>query len=182
MNVILGCMAAASSPPWALNRRDHLERGRHTPWPRRVVITALVAICLLGLLGVFGQRSAVSTADASGVALRVDSPERLRGGLIFTTVITVTPHRALNDAQVVLSPDWFNGMTLNAFAPQPGTMGSDRRGVVLDYGRLDANQPLPIWISWQVNPTTVGGRTDDVSIWDGDSEVVSVHRDVAVFP
>jgi hypothetical protein len=167
--------------PYGIDRRQHADRDR-TPWPRRAAITVLAVFCLLALLNTFGQVSAVRSADSPAASLTVDSPERLRGGLIFTTVITVVAHQQIKDARLVLSPGWFNGMTLNAAAPQSSQESSSEQGGIFDYGQLDAGSTTPIWISWQANPTTAGGRSQDVQIFDGDKPVVGVHRSVFVFP
>ena len=150
--------------------------------PRRIGIGLLTLMCLLGLLNVFGQRTAVTRTDGAAASLMVDSPEHMRGGVIFTTQITVTAHRKLNDAQVRLSGDWFRGMTFNGIAPQANNETASDQGVTFDYGSLDAGDSLPIWISWQVNPTNVGIRPEDIVVSDGSSELVSVHRQRWVFP
>lgn len=173
---------AASKLPIGLDRSRHLERGHHSPLPRRIGLTILALACLLGLLNLFGQKTTVSRADASAASLTVDSPERLRGGLVFASQITVTAHRKLNDAQVRLSGDWFKGMTFNGIAPQANTQSASADGITFDYGPLEAGESMPIWISWQVNPTTVGLRTEDVVLSDGSSQLVAIHRSRWVFP
>jgi hypothetical protein len=183
-------MSSQSSPepgggtelPSGLDRQVHFERREHTPWPRRVAIVVMSAFVILGLFDVFGQASSVATAAAPAASLSVDSPTRLRGGLIFTSVITLVTRQQLHDARLVLSPDWFNGMTLNAAAPQSSQESSDARGATWDYGQIDAGVITPIWISWQTNPTTVGSRREDVLLYDGPTLILAVHRTVVIFP
>jgi hypothetical protein len=174
--------AGGAQVPAGIDREAHLERAPHSPWPRRLVITLIAVFCLLALLNTFGQVSAVTTADAPAASLRVDSPLRLRGGVIFTSVLTLYPHRKLDDAKLRLAPGWFDGMTLNAEAPQAQQESSDASGVTLDLGQLDAGATTPVWISWQTNPTTVGAREQDVTVFDGQQPILTVHRSVVVFP
>jgi len=168
--------------PLGLDRDAHVDRRRHSPWPRRLALVLMAAFCSLGLANVFGQVSSLSRAGAPSASLSVDSPLRLRGGLIFTSVITVQAHRQLQDARLVLTPGWFSGMTLNAMAPQSSQDSSNDRGTAFDYGRLDAGSSMPVWISWQTNPTTVGARDQDVLLYDGPTLIAAVHRQVVVFP
>ncbi len=177
-----GAAAPQATLPTGLDRERHLHPGGHSPWPRRVTVALLVAFCCLALANTFGQVSSVNSAEAPKASLRVDSPQRLRGGLIFTSVITVATHQQLQDARLVLSPGWFDGMTLNALAPQSSQDSSNAQGVMFDYGQIDANVTTPIWISWQANPTTVGKRVENVELYDGPTLIAAVHRDVVVFP
>lgn len=168
--------------PFGLDRARHIELRQHSPWRRRGVVLVMAAFCGLALANVFGQVAHVDHADAAAVSLTVESPERLRGGDIYTSVITVVAHQPIQDARVLLSPGWFSGFTLNAAAPQSNQESSDQSGGTMDYGQLAAGATMPIWISWQVNPTTVGEKDQDVQILDGSRLLVSVHRSVYVFP
>ena len=168
--------------PLGLDRRQHVERMSHSAWPRRVLIAVLVAACILALLNVFGQRAIVTRADGSAASLTVQSPERLRGGLVFTSQITVTAHQRISDLRVLLSGGWFRGMTFNGVVPQPNQQTSTADGVIFDYGSLDAGSALPFWISWQANPVTVGSRSQDVIVYDGNNTLVTMHRPLFVFP
>jgi hypothetical protein len=173
---------AEAQLPFGIDRDTHVLRTGHSPWPRRVAIAVMLVFIVLGLLNTFGQVFLASTADAPAASLRVDAPVRLRGGDLFTSVFTVTPHRKLNDAKLRLSPDWFNGITLNAEAPQSQQESSDLQGTTYDYGELDAGAAMPVWISWQVNPNTLGIREQAVTLFDGDQPLVTVSRTLTVFP
>jgi len=168
--------------PLALDRQRHLDREHHSAIYRRLGLSLLALICLLGVLNLFGQRSTLTRVDGSAASLTVNSPERLRGGLVFTSEITVIAHQKLGDAQVQLSSDWFRGMTFNGVAPQPNNMSSNGDSVTLDYGPIDTGQSMPFWISWQTNPTTLGARSEKVSVSDGSSQLVSMQRSLLVFP
>src|SRR5437763_13412799 len=123
--------------PFALDRQRHLDREHHSAVYRRLGLSLLALICLLGVLNLFGQRSTLTRVDGSAASLTVNSPEHLRGGLVFTSEVTVIAHRKLADAQVHLSSDWFRGMTFNGIAPEPESMSSTGDTVILDYWPIE---------------------------------------------
>jgi hypothetical protein len=173
---------SSSAPlPFGLDREAHVNRDA-SPWPRRAVVTLMTVFAALALANTFGQVSSVAEAGTSQASLTVDSPARLRSGLMFTSVITIVAHQQIQDARLLLTPGWFNGMTLNAFAPQSSQSTSNALGTVLDFGQVDAGATMPVWISWQTNPTTLGGRDADVRLYDGQKLLLTVHRSVFVFP
>jgi len=175
---------AESSVPIGIDRKRHHElRGRgHHVWERRVALIVVAAIPILGLIGVFGQRTTISEAGSPRASILVNAPTHVRGGIIFTSEMVITPHRTLKDARLLLGPGWFQGMTYNAVAPQPSTQTADGRWEVFDYGRLRAGTPFTVWISWQVNPTNLGSRAQDVALDDGPIRIATVRRDVTIFP
>src|SRR5205807_10444592 len=123
----------AKELPVGLEREAHVLRSRHAPWPRRVVVVFLAAAVVLALLNTFGQQPTVTTASVASATLTVDSPERLRGGLVFTSEYTVTAHTDIHDAVLLFSAGWWRGMTLNAVAPQPSNESSSAQGISYEY-------------------------------------------------
>src|SRR5207247_9351148 len=124
-------------------------RVHHSAGFRGLGVRLVALVCVLGLGNLFGQGWTWTRVDGSAASLTVNSPEHLRGGLVFTSEVTVIAHRRLADAQVHLSSDWFRGMTFNGIAPEPESMSSTGDTVTLDYGPIDAGQSMPFWISWQ---------------------------------
>jgi hypothetical protein len=168
--------------PFRLDRQRQLEREHHTLLPRRVALSLLALLCGVGLLNGFGQRTTVSRADGAAASISVSSPERVRGGLVFTSEYVVVAHQKLGDARVKLASGWFHGMTFNGVAPQPSNQASGEDGVTFDYGPVDAGQSMPFWISWQADPTTLGFQSQDVVLSDGATQLLSIHRTLLVFP
>jgi hypothetical protein len=171
----------------------HLAPERHrdlggprwiTPWARRVYIAILLALIVLALLNVFGQGASTTTSAAPGVAtLKVDAPKRLRGGLLYQVHIIVLAHATINQPRLVLSRDWFDGMTLNT--SEPAALGEDSRegAVTWTYGGLAAGQRLDVFTEWQVNPTTkLGSRHPHVELDDGSRPITRVSHELTVFP
>jgi len=169
--------------PFGLDRGQHVDlRGRGGQvWARRGGLLVVAVIPLLALIGVFGQRAVTTSASAPSASLTVNSPAHVRGGLIFTTEITVRVRAELHDMQLRFDRGWFEGMTFNGIAPQPTNEDSQDGQIVYDYGSVQPTT-YKIWISWQVNATNVGSHPQSVALYDGDQRLATVRRDVTVFP
>ena len=169
---------------------EGLEHPRHvllhgrapSTWGRRIGVALLTALAAAALADVFGQRADAHSVDGPKASLTVDSPGRVRGGLVFTTKLVVRPHVDLADAQLRLDQDWFKGMTFNGLSPQPGDESSEGRWQVFDYGPLEAGDVLTVWISWQADPTAPGRRSQDAAVYDGSTGLVTARRELVVFP
>jgi hypothetical protein len=172
-----------SDLPFALDRERHIglqKRGAHV-WQRRVALTVVAIIPVLALIGVFGQRAVISTASSPAATLTVNSPAHVRGGLMFTTVVTVQARHPLRDMRLQFDRGWFEGMTFNGIAPQPSNESAQGGTVTYDYGSIPATA-YSIWISWQTNPTNVGRHPQDVTVFDRNQPLTTVHRTLTVFP
>jgi len=171
-------------PPVGIDRKRHQELAgrRYHAWLRRAALLVVAVIPIVGLLNVFGQRAAITSAESPNASLTVDSPARVRGGLVFTTKIAINAHQQLQDARLYLAYGWFKGMTYNAIAPQPTSQESAGNWVVFDFGKIDAQHSFPIWISWQTNPTNVGRHSQDVQLYDGNTPLLILRRTITVFP
>jgi hypothetical protein len=163
------------------HHRDLQGRERQ-PWLRRTLIGLLAAFLLLGLLNVFGQRPTSSRADAGAATLEVDAPSNLRGGLIYETRITVRAHRDVAEATVVLDPEWLDGMTLNTVEPAPVGEASRNGRIAFELGHVPAGARHILFLQFQVNPTAVGRRSQDVELADGERTIATVHRTAMVWP
>jgi hypothetical protein len=173
-----------SDPPEGLSlRRDRDLTGRERrPVVRRVLVGVLVVIVVLALLNVFGQRPATSTASSPAAKLKVYAPKRVRSGLLFESRIHVSAIREIRDATVVLDPGWLEGITLNTVEPSPiGEASRDGR-IALDLGHIPAGKDYILFLQFQVNPTNVGRRPTDVSLYDGDRRLLHVDRTLTIWP
>ena len=166
------------------DRHRDLSGRSPAPWIRRVYIAILLAFVVLALLDVFGQKTSTATSTAPGRAtLKVDAPKHLRGGLYYQVHIIVIAHDTINQPRLVLSRNWFDGMTLNTSEPQAQGEDSREGAVTWTYGGLAAGQRLDVFSEWQVNPTTrLGKRHLDLELDDGSNPITRVSRDLTVFP
>jgi hypothetical protein len=165
-----------------LRKHRDLVARRNEVWVRRLLLTLLGAIPLVALFNVFGQRPSTSTAAVPAASLSVYAPTSVRGGLLYEARFHVRATRELKDARLVLDPGWLEGMQVNTIEPSPVGEASDDGRLALDLGHIPAGQKHLLFIQFQVNPTNVGHRSHDVSLYDGERRLLTVHDDVTIFP
>jgi hypothetical protein len=170
--------------PQTLTLTTNRDRGNwwQSQWLRRVLLLAPMALVLLALLNVFGQRMVTAHASSPTATLLVSAPERARSGLIYAARFRVVALRDLEKATLVLDRGWADGYTVNGQAPQPLTQGSSNGRLVYGLGHIPAGHTLDFWLSLQVNPTTVGRHQQSVRLYDGKKLLTTVHRSVFIFP
>jgi hypothetical protein len=156
-------------------------RGAH-PLARRAMLAVLGVVAVLAVLDVFGQHPSTSRAAAGFATLEVQSPSVLRGGLIFQTRVTVHARTAIAHPTIVLQRGWFESMSVNSMVPDPVSQSSVGGTVRLTFPRLAAGRTSTFWIYFQVNPTNVGRRSEDVLLEGGPGQRLAIHRTIAVLP
>lgn len=161
--------------------RDLVGRDREL-WARRGLFLVAPLIAILALLNVFGQRPQDSASSTNGATLTVRAPERVRSGLLYQARFTVEARRTLRNAVLLLAPGWFEGMTVNTIEPAPRSERSVDGETALDLGRIEAGRSHVLYMQFQINPTNVGRRSQDVRLLDGTRPVLSIPRTVTVFP
>jgi len=165
-----------------LKRHRDLDGRDNHPWIRRVLLGLIAAMLVLALANVFGQRPSTSRAASPAAVLSVYSPSRVRGGLLYTARFHVTARNELQKATLVLDPGWFEGMQVNSIVPQPVQEGSRNGRVVYELGHIAKGDSSILWIQFQVNPTNVGRRSQNVELDDGTQLISTVHRSITVYP
>jgi hypothetical protein len=177
-------VSAVATPPDGLTLNHHRDfEGREKqPIVRRVILGALVVLLALGLLNVFGQRPENQVVSGEAAELEVYSPTKVRSGIYFMSRFTIRPEREIEDATLVLDPGWLEGMTLNTVEPSPvGESNRDGR-VAFELGRIPADEKYVFFLHFQVNPTNVGRRSQDVDLLDGEEPLVHVDRTITIYP
>lgn len=165
-----------------LRRHRDLEGRAWHVWVRRALVALLAIVPLLGLLNVFGQRPSSSRAQAPPATLSVSTPASVRGGLLFQGRFTIETDEAVDDATLVLSPSWLDGITVNTIEPSPVNEASRDGRLALSLGHLPAGAKHELFMEFQVNPTTVGSRTLRVELDDGETPILNVSRELAIYP
>jgi hypothetical protein len=175
-------MMAAAPDQLTLKRHRDLVGRERRPFVRWAVLAALGLLCLLGLLNAFGQRPHTHTASADGVELEVYSPERVRSGLFFMSRFTIRAGREIEAATLVLDPGWVEGVTLNTLVPSPVSEANKDGRIAFDLGRVRAGTEHVFFLHFQVNPTEVGHRPQDVQLLDGESPLLELDRTMTIYP
>ncbi len=156
-------------------------RGRH-PWYRRGLFALVWLVPILALFNVFGQNAGTSSASGSAGTLDVQSPPRVRGGLMYQVRIDVHATQDIEEPQLTLSPGWWEEITQNSINPEPMASSTSNGRVTLSYPRLNAGQRLTVWLQYQVNPITVGKRDANVLLSDGGTAIAEAKRTLTIFP
>jgi hypothetical protein len=151
-------------------------------WVRRGLMSLVAIVPIVALFNVFGQRPATSHAAAPAADLKVYAPTHLRGGLLFMARFHITAHRDMKKATLILGPGWAEGITINTIEPSPLGEGSSNGKLVLQLGHIPAGSSYLLFMEFQVNPTNVGHRAQDVTLADGDTALITLHRKVTVYP
>jgi hypothetical protein len=172
-----------SSAPETLTLSRHRDRkGWVGPWPHRIGIALLGAIVIAALLNVFGQRAQTSTATTSAARLQIYAPTHARGGLIYTARFRIDALQEIKRAVLVLAPGWADGYTFNGAAPSPASESSADGKVSLTLGKIARGQHYTLFVSLQVNPTTVGNPRQTVWLYDGNKVLLTIHRHILIWP
>ena len=161
--------------------RDLKGRGWH-PWVRRGLVALVALVLLLALFGFVGQSTSTTRAETPAATLAVDAPDSVRGGLLYQARFTIVAHQELKQATLVLNEKWIDGLTVNTIEPSPVSEASRDGKLALELGHLAAGVRYVLFLDYQVNPTTVGTRTQTVALDDGETRILSIDHDLTVFP
>jgi len=173
----------ADAPDGILLRRHRDLAGRaFEPWVRRILVLLLLAVPIAALANVFGQKPETTAASAPAARLELFAPPALRGGLLYESRFRVYARRDLRKAILVLSPGWLEGFTLNTIEPSPVGQASADGRLVLTLGHIPAGSSYRLYLQFQVNPTTVGRRSQNVKLLDGTRTVAVIRRSIVVYP
>ena len=173
---------AAAPDQLTLSRHRDLAGRAHRPYVRWALLALLGLLVLLGLLNTFGQNPQTDTVSGDGVELEVYSPQRLRSGLFFMSRFTIRAEREIEAATLVLDPGWLEGITLNTLVPSPVGEANRDGKIALDLGHVPAGTKHVFFLHFQVNPTELGHRSQDVALLDGVTPLLTVDRTVTIFP
>ncbi len=172
-----------TTPPGIVPERHlHLEQRGGSLIFRRAVLAVLALICLAALLNQVGQGRTVTRRSSASASLTVSSPERARGGLLFTTRFTIEARKDIQHPTLVLDSGWFRGMQVNSIVPQPKDETSIGGRTVLTFAKLPAGGRQDTFIGFQVDPTTLGRLTQNADLADGDRTLLTVRRVLTVVP
>ena len=150
--------------------------------PRWIAATIIGALLLLALFNVFGQAPEADRAEDDVAMLEVYAPTKVRGGLFYQGRFTVEAKREIRSATLVLDRGWLESMHINTIEPSPVGESSRDGRLALDFGHVPRGVKLVAYLQFQVNPTNVGRRSQDVRLADGEDVLLTVDRDVTIYP
>ena len=178
-------VSIVATPPdhIVLGRDRDLEGRGNDIWARRVLMALVALIPLVAVLNVLGQRPQRTIVAGGAATLKVYAPARVRSGDIYSARFTIVARTPLRRATLRLAPGWLEGLSINSIEPQPREETSDDAGrPLLTIGPMDAGTIHRLFIYYQVNPTNLGHRSQDVDLLDGSRLVAHVDRTITIFP
>jgi hypothetical protein len=179
----VGSSARVAAPDYiVLKRHRDLDGRQRDPLVRRSLLGLLGILCLLGLIDLFGQLSGTTHAATAQAELSVSAPSRVRSGLLYTARFEVRAHVEIKKATLVLDQGWFENVQVNSYVPQPMSQASRDGRVAFDFGHIAAGHSYVFYLQFQLNPTDLGRRSEDVELDDGTKRIVRIERTATVFP
>ena len=165
-----------------LDRHRELASWGYNRPLRYVVLVIGGAIIIAGLFNVFGQRPDTSTASSAKASLEVFAPAHVRGGLLYEARFTIYAHQALTHAVLQLGPGWAESQQMNTIEPSPVAQTSRNGSLLFTLGTIPEGQHYTLYLEFQTNPTNVGRRSADVSLYDANTRLLSIKRKLTIFP
>jgi hypothetical protein len=173
----------AQAPDQIVLKRDRDLEGRDKElWIRRGLMALVAAVPVIALFNVFGQRPTSARETSPEASLKVYAPTRIRGGLLYEARFTIRAKQEVKQATLVLEPGWGDGLTINTLEPSPVSEGSRNGSFVFKLGHVPAGGRFDFFLQFQVNPTAVGHRGQDVVLFDGSRRVAAINRTLTIYP
>jgi hypothetical protein len=165
-----------------LRKHRDLDGRRHEVWIRRGILGLLVAFVALGLANVFGQRPHGTNAKAGAATLELYAPSTVRSGVLYEARFTIHARNDLKSAALLLSPGWGEGQSINTIEPSPLNEASRNGDFLFKLGHIGKGHVHRLFMQFQVNPTNVGHRAQDVALYDGNTRILTIHHTITIFP
>jgi len=173
----------ASAPDRIVLKRDRDLVGRkHELWVRRSLFLLLPLIALVALGNGFGQRPTTTVAEVPAASLELETPARLRSGLIYQARITIDAHTRIDRPVLVLDGAWLESMTTNTIEPAPVDERSVDGSPAFELHPIAGGRRFVLYLQFQVNPTNVGRRKLTLTLLDGARPLTALTQMRTVFP
>jgi hypothetical protein len=174
----------ADVPDAIVLKRDRDLAGRQGDiWVRRALLSLVVAVPVIALFNVFGQRPDTHLLVGPAASLKIYAPSKLRGGLLYEGRFHITARQDIKDAYLVLGPGWAEGMSINTIEPSPMSEASNAGRISLELGHIPAGQSYILFMQFQVNPTNVAfGRKQTVWLLDDKTRLLTFSREINIYP
>ena len=172
-----------AEPPQSLTLKGNRDATEvYALWARRAFFALVTIVLLLGLANSFGQSPTGSQVDSPAALLEVSAPVDVRGGLYFQGRYRITAHEEIEKATLVLASGWLESMHINTIEPSPVGEASRDGDLALDFGHVAAGDSITVYLQFQVNPSNVGRRSQDVRLYDDTTLLATAERVLTIWP
>lgn len=163
---------ASSMPDGIDDRHLRPRRSRYISWYRALLIGALLAAALFGLVG--GQHTRPHRVTTQAVDFRVHLPNPVRNGMFVEWRIDTTARRPVADLVVAIPANLWTDITVNTLIPAASEEEFKDGEYRFHFGSLGAGKRLLFKIDGQVNPPRFTGERGNIRVLDGEQELASV--------
>jgi hypothetical protein len=166
-----------------LKRDRDLEGRQYDIWVRRALLGLVVAVPVIALFNVFGQKPDTHLLVGPAASLKIYAPARLRGGLLYEARFHITARQDIKDAYLVLGTGWAEGMSINTIEPSPVSEASNSGRLSFELGHIGPGKSYIQYMQFQVNPTNVAfGRKQTVWLMDDKTRLLTFSREINIYP
>ena len=136
---------------------------------RRVALSLLALVVLLGATGLLGVHAGTATGGSADYRLTVTYPHVARSGLdIPWNLRLVHPGGYSSDITVALSADYYDIFEFQGMHPEPSEETSDGRYVYLTFAPPESGDVFAVSLDTYVQPASqIGRKADTAVIIDG---------------
>jgi hypothetical protein len=171
--------ASTSTAPGRITYRE-VARAR---LGRRVYMSLLGVFLVLGLLNVFGSKTATVSASRNGYVLRVTYPASTRSSLPVKWDLVLTHAGGFSEPILIAIPvQYFNLFDFNNFYPTPDSTSNRGGLVVMEFAPPDGDT-LDVLLDARTQAGLKAGMDTTTSVLDGqDRPLVQVSYGTRVVP
>lgn len=161
-----------------------IERVRRARTLRRLGVTLLVALLLVGISGFAGVREGEVSASGGGYDLTVRYPRVTRPGLAVPLSILVRHDGGFDGPiTVAITDELFTIFDENGVSPAPDAETSDGGRIIWEFEPPDEGSVFEVLIDTRTGPNVQRGMQATTALLDEDGKVaVSVDHRTTVFP
>lgn len=160
--------------------QEHESNSRRAnPWPL-ILLVILLGAGLIGLFG--GQPAIVRHASNDMVAISVRTPETLRNGMAFETIVEVTTQRPLGDLVIAVSDELWREMTINTMIPAAKEESHQSGSHLFSFGRVEPGDTFRFKVDGEINPPLFAGASGEVVALDDERRLIAVPVRIKVLP
>lgn len=146
-----------------------------------LALVALGAVLLMGLLGVLGHERDWR-AQADGTMVSVHMPEVIRNGEFLEMRVTIETEEAIGELAIGIDQSLWEDLTVNTMIPAATDETSEDGAYRFTFAELAAGARFVLKVDGQVNPDILGGNEGTITVFDGDTPLVSLPLQMAVLP
>lgn len=153
--------------------------GRANPTPL-IILAILMIVGLSGLLG--GARSSRQQVENENVILTVNTPETLRNGMIFETLVEVQAKRPVKQLTVGVSNALWRDMTINTMIPAASEEEYRDGSHHFVFSDLQPGDVFRFKVDGQINPPLFGEIKGTITVGNSNTKLATVDLRTRVLP